>query len=209
MSTSQEPSQGNRSASRMSALVTAAILINLAGGEIVSVLRLPVYGDSVGTVVAGALGGPLTGAFAGALTNIVWSLLGRPGAAAFAITAAAIGMIAGISAQRGWLRTPPRVAVTGLITGVLAAVISAPIATYVYGGVTGGGTDAVVAFFRGMGASILEASLGQGIVSDPLDKLVTFLLAWLVLRAMPRHLLLRYPGGTLFDRADPEAIVDA
>ena len=51
----------------------------------------------------------------------------------------------------------------GLATGVIAAIISAPMAAYVFGGVTGSGTDLLVAAFRASGANIVAYRYGAGI----------------------------------------------
>ena len=88
-----------------------------------------------------------------------------------------------------------RAAVAGLITGTVAAILSAPIAAYVFGGVTGSaGTDAVVAAFRASGMDALFSNVAQGTMSDPLDKMITFLLVWAVLLALPQRLKARFSG---------------
>jgi energy-coupling factor transport system substrate-specific component len=73
----------------------------------------------------------------------------------------------------------------GLITGIIAAIISAPTAAAVFGGVTGAGTDLVVAAFRASGAGILSSVMAQGAVSDPFDKMLSFMVVWLILRSLP------------------------
>jgi energy-coupling factor transport system substrate-specific component len=73
----------------------------------------------------------------------------------------------------------------GLITGIVAAIISAPTAAYVFGGVTGSGTDLLVAAFRASGGNILSSVLAQGAVSDPFDKMLSFMVVWLILKALP------------------------
>jgi energy-coupling factor transport system substrate-specific component len=73
----------------------------------------------------------------------------------------------------------------GLVTGVVAAIISAPTAAYVFGGVTGSGTDLLVAAFRASGGGILASVMAQGAVSDPFDKMLSFMVVWLILRSLP------------------------
>lgn len=176
------------------ALIPVAIAINLAVGQLVLALGIPIYGDSIGTVLAGVLAGPWAGALTGFLTNIVRALSGlNPNAAPFAIVAAVIGLLAGFFAGRGWLRAWWQVLLAGIVTGLVAAIISAPIAAYLFGGVMGSGTDALVAFFRKMGFGVLRSSLGQGVVSDPVDKAVAFVLVWLIVRALPGRFLARFP----------------
>ena len=70
---------------------------------------------------------------------------------------------------------------------------SAPIAAFVFGGVTGTGTDVLVAAFSGtFGLNILGANMAQGVVSDPIDKIVTFLIVWALLKALPSRLQARF-----------------
>ena len=87
------------------------------------------------------------------------------------------------------------VTVAGVVTGLIAALISAPIAANVFGGVTGGGTDFLVAAFRQAGADLQTATFQQGLLSDPVDKLVTFFVVYLILAAMARRTKARFPQG--------------
>ncbi len=124
---------------RSAALVLAAVAFNIALGHLVrDVLDWPLYLDSVGTVLAGALLGPLAGAAVGALTNVAWGLLlGSQTALAFALTAAFIGWAAGYAVSRGAFERLGTVLWSGLLVGVSAALISAPISAYVFGNITG------------------------------------------------------------------------
>jgi energy-coupling factor transport system substrate-specific component len=175
------------------ALIPIAIAINVALGQLVqSVLKLPIYLDSIGTVLVGVLLGPLAGAITGLLANIIWGLTLAPSALPFAAVAAVIGLIAGYAGQYGAAQSWWKMALFGVLTGIVAAAISAPIATYVFGGVTGAGTDVLVAMFQNLGASVLGASFAQGAVSDPLDKTITYLVVWAIISALPRRLLARF-----------------
>ena len=100
---------GRRSRDLTTAVLTlmpVAIAINIAVGSIAVALRLPIYLDSIGTVLVGALAGPWAGALTGILSNFIWSILPIPGgagptAAFFAPVAAVIGLMAGFWASRG------------------------------------------------------------------------------------------------------------
>ena len=63
----------------------------------------------------------------------------------------------------------------------MAALISAPIAAGVFGGVTASGTDFLVAAFRQAGLDVEAATTGQGLISDPIDKVTTFFTVYLIL----------------------------
>jgi energy-coupling factor transport system substrate-specific component len=175
-------------------LIPVAIAINIAAGQLIVLLKIPLYLDSIGTVLVGALAGPWAGALTGILTNLIWGLSGiNPIYTPFFIVAGIIGLMAGLFAGWGWLRRIWMWALAGLITGVIAAIVSAPISAYIFGGVTGTGQDFLVGLFRATGASVLQATFGQGIVADPLDKLVTFLVVWLIVRALPARFVARFP----------------
>jgi energy-coupling factor transport system substrate-specific component len=98
--------------------------------------------------------------------------------------------------------------VAGVITGIVAALISAPIAANLFGGVTGSGTDFLVAAFRQAGSDIQTATFQQGLLSDPVDKLVTFFVVYLILTAMARRTKARFPQGELLLEADEEPTTD-
>ncbi len=173
-------------------LIALAIAINIAVGQIAGRISW-LYLDSIGTVLVGVLVGPWAGAVTGFLANLVWTASGLyVPAFAFAGVAAVIGLLAGVFGQSGWMKKWPKAALAGLITGLVAAVISAPIAAYVFGGVTGAGTDALVGAFRAAGLDMLGANVAQGVASDPLDKLATFLVVWAVLQALPKRFMARF-----------------
>jgi energy-coupling factor transport system substrate-specific component len=87
------------------------------------------------------------------------------------------------------------VVVMGVITGLVAAALAAPIAATVYGGVTGSGTDFLVLVFRQAGADIQAATLGQSFLSDPIDKVTTFFVVYIILGAMAVRSKARFPQG--------------
>ena len=92
--------------------------------------------------------------------------------------------------------TSPLVAgLAGLLVGVAAATASAPIAAGLFGGTTGAGTDVVVAMFRAMGMNRLEASMAQGLATDPVDKMVSFLVVQSILAALPGRMRSAFPQG--------------
>ena len=176
-------------------LIPVAIALNLAVGQLVLALKLPLYLDSIGTILVGVLAGPWAGALTGFLANVIWTATGWfPQAIAFAGVAAIIGALAGAFARAGWLKLWWRAALAGVITGLVAAVVSAPIAAYVFGGVMGSGTDALVVLFRQAGLDALGANMAQGTFSDPLDKTISYLIVWGLLRALPRSFSARFAG---------------
>jgi hypothetical protein len=113
-------------------LIPVAIAINIAVGSIAVALRLPIYLDSIGTVLVGVLAGPWAGALTGLLSNLIWSLLPVPGgagpvAAFFAPVAGVIGLMAGFWGTRGVFRLRAEDARVGgflaLATGIAGSLV--------------------------------------------------------------------------------------
>jgi len=174
-------------------MIPVAIAINVAVGQLVLAVKVPIYLDSIGTVLVGILAGPWAGAVTGFLSSTIWTVTGWfPPAIAWAGVAVVIGAMAGAFGRAAWMHSWWKSALGGVLTGVVAAVLSAPIAAYVFGGVTGSGTDILVAAFRTLGLDALGANMAQGVVSDPIDKLITFLIVYGVLRALPSRFLARF-----------------
>ena len=114
-------------------LIPVAIAINIAVGSIAVALRLPIYLDSIGTVLVGVLAGPWAGALTGLLSNLIWSLLPVPGgagpvAAFFAPVAGVIGLMAGFWGTRGVFRLRAEDARVGsflaLATGIASSIVA-------------------------------------------------------------------------------------
>jgi energy-coupling factor transport system substrate-specific component len=93
----------------------------------------------------------------------------------------------------------------GLATGIVAAVVSAPISAVVYGGVTGSGTDAIVAAFRSGGDSLYQSTLKQGLLSDPIDKMITTFVVFFIVGSLSRRFIARFPNGERLVGRDGEA----
>ena len=64
-------------------------------------------------------------------------------------------------------------------------MMGSTIAAGVYGGVTGGGTDALVALYRTLGLGVFQSAFAQGLTSDPLDKTMSYTIVFAVIVALP------------------------
>jgi hypothetical protein len=260
-------------------LIPIAIAINIVLGQTVAAaLKIPIYLDSIGTILVGAIAGPIPGLVTGLLANLIWQFVLPPPfhsdfAGPYAVVAAEIGLLAGIFGARGFFRSRPNtplsqlaiggaiaaviiivivlygvlpfytggsftffgdtsktspffvavayliglgllllaigflfllfvrrdlgvayIVVGGVVCGVISALISAPI-TAALGGVTGSGTDALVFVFQKAGSDLQTAVLQQGLLSDPIDKTITYFVVFLLLQTLPRRFVARFPQG--------------
>jgi len=174
-----------------------AIAINIVIGYIVQVvLKLPLYLDSIGTVLVGILVGPWAAAATGALSNIISGLTLAPVNMPFAVVSIVIGLLAGWFTRIGWFRRLPLVPVAGLITGIVTAILSSPIVAFVFNGVTGSAGDILIASLRGFGQTLFQASTIQALAQEWLDKPITFALVYFIVTALPSRMRTRFGGST-------------
>ena len=253
---------------RVIVLMPVAIAINIVlGATVQQGLKLPIYLDSIGTILVGVLAGPLAGALTGILSNLIWGYLlpspigshhhrpvrhhrrrdrpagrpvgparpvpaaPRPARSAVAAAVVAVVLVGALAlytyarayaepgrvhqrhglqhdslrpvarllpGRHGRLRRPRRpgarsCAATSARSSPSAPgsspaswrpIVSAPIAAVVYGGVTGSGTDALVAAFRAGGDSLYQATLKQGLLSDPMDKMITSFVVFFIIGSL-------------------------
>ena len=64
-----------------------------------------------------------------------------------------------------------------------------------FGGVTGSGTDLLVAAFQQAGSDLQTAVLKQGLLSDPIDKTLTFFIVFALLGGTEPALRRPVPAG--------------
>jgi len=178
------------------ALIVMCIAINMVGGQLASMLKLPIFLDSIGTFISAILLGPWIGMLTGLLTNLLWGLLTDPIAAAFAPVAMVIGLVAGWLARAGWFRTLPKVIVSGVIITLVVTLVAVPLRTWLFGGVTGSGADLFVAWMHSMGQNLVESVAVTVLGANLVDKILTAIVVWVLLRQLPQRTLRHFPGTT-------------
>ena len=172
--------------------------LNVGVGAIVGIVKLPIYLDSIGTIIAAALGGWLYGSVVGLLAVITASLIIAPTAWAYCGTAVIVAFCVSVLVKYNFLRSLPITIIGGLVIGISAAIVSSPVTTYLYGGVSLAGADALTAFLKAMGHSLMESVILGGLATDPVDKLISCLIAYSLLKVLPKRLFYRFPNGKCF-----------
>ena len=177
-------------------LIAFGIALDLTVGQLTVALKIPLYLDSIGTILVAVLVGPYAGTIAGSFANIMAAAFGNPTMMFFIPVVAVIGAFTGFVANKGWFRRWWLCVIGGLVQGILAATVSAPISSFLFGGTMMAGTDALVYFFRSMGNNILTSVWYQGLTSDPIDKTVSYLLVFFILQNLPLRLISRFRGAS-------------
>jgi len=164
----------------------AGVALNLLLGSLAGVLKLPLYLDTVGSVVIAILGGYLPAVIVGFMTNVLKSIA-DPASLYYGVLNVLIAVTAVWFSRHDWFRKP---------LGILGAVLSFTL--------IGGGFGALIPWFMddlafdseslsgilydtgyfGIGMAHLISSL----MMDFLDKAVSVVLVLLIVHLMPKQM---------------------
>lgn len=164
-----------------------AIAVNIILGIVTSALKLPIYLDTFGTVMTAVLLGPLPGAIVGTLTNVITGFIYSIRDIPFFIVNVAVALVVGFIAKKFTFNFKTAI-ICGLILSVLCPAIGTPIGILLYGGLTGTVSDIIVMALKNSGSSIFAASFIAKIGNNLIDKVGTCLIAFLVLKNLPRSI---------------------
>lgn len=175
-------------------LIPACIGINYLGKLFASVLKLPLWLDSIGTCIGGILGGPVIGGICGAANNLIYGFTtGDSITLVYALTSLGIGVVVGIMARLGLMKDLPGTLLTACGAGLAAVVISTPLNLIFWGGTTGNiWGDAVFAWSQASALPVALGSFLDEIIVDVPDKLVTLLIVFAIIKGLPKKLTSLY-----------------
>ena len=185
-------------------LIPACIGINYLGKLFASLLKLPLWLDCIGTCIGAALGGPIIGAICGAANNLIYGFTtGDNITLIYALTSLFIGLVVGIMARIGFMKTFPKALLTACAGGLAAVVVSTPLNILFWGGTTGNvWGDAVFAATQAAKLPLALGSLLDEIVVDVPDKLITLIIVFLILKGLPKKLTTLYDTEETIESLD-------
>ena len=120
-------------------LVAMAVAVNIAGGQIALLLRLPVYLDSIGTILVGAVLGPWMGMIPNLLSGIFMGMTVDVYSLYFAPVGMVTGLMSGLLMGRGPVKGPG-LFLTALGVAIPGTLVSSLINAVLFGGVTSSGS---------------------------------------------------------------------
>ncbi|HDY88813.1 MAG TPA: hypothetical protein ENH82_11970 [bacterium] len=170
-------------------LIAFGAALNVSIGYLVSILKLPLYLDSIGTILISVLCGWKYGIVVGLSALVIFTLTAVPTVIAYAGSAVIIAVLSAVLAKIGFLKNVKVTIVGGLLIGLAATATSVPVTNYLYGGVSLAGSDAITTFFKATGMPVWKSVLFGSLITDPLDKIATSLICLALVRSLPSHLL--------------------
>ncbi|MEF9970562.1 MAG: ECF transporter S component [Ruthenibacterium sp.] len=185
-------------------IIPIAVAVNFVGGQMASLLKLPMYLDTIGTIFAAMLCGPWVGAVAGALTNVVTGIA-NPVNFAFIPVNVIAGLLTGFLARYNMFSNWWKWLISMVLMAITSIASAAPIVVLVYGGVTGSGTSIITATAMAAGANIWSAVIGTEGIFTVLDRVISFVISILVIKVIPDRTLVKYGCGANYIKKKAEA----
>ena len=185
---------------RAVAFCIACVIINTIGSQVATLLHLPIYLDSWGTVFAAMIGGFVPGIVVGYVTNLFNTIYDST-FMYYGIVSVLIAITTTILAQRGWFQKLSRTLLAILILGVLSGLLSSLVSFLLYGGNVGDSASNPFAqqlYVLGPFDLLTSQVLGQLFV-NLVDKAFVVLSATLAYHMVPDAFL-----DKLDDRIPPE-----
>lgn len=172
-------------------LMAMGISLNIIGALIALTLRLPIYLDSIGTILVACLLGPKFAVMTGVCGSLISGMTFDPYSLYFAPVQISTGFIAGLMYEKGFLRgnkKPLGVFIFTLPTSIISAVIS----TLLFGGVTSSGSSYIVQILSHFNVPMVVSVFMTQVFTDYADKFLAVVLVGLVVASLPTNYKLSF-----------------
>ncbi|WP_156286104.1 ECF transporter S component [Oceanivirga salmonicida] len=178
-------------------LIPIGIAINFVGGQIAFALKLPLFIDSIGTILVGVLAGSLLGGTTGLLTNIILSIT-NPSSIIWAPVNVLIGLVAGFCAKHNLFKKPLGAVITIIAIWGVSVLASVPISVLAFGGATGSGASLITSFLISTGRGLWQSVFSSTIITESLDKVLSVLVAYVIVYSIPKRTISKFPLGNKY-----------
>lgn len=177
-------------------LCASGILINVLGSGLVKALHIPLFLDSVGTVLSAVLGGYLPGIITGLTTNMVKGIFDST-AVYYGVINVLLAVCSTFFAKKGFFKKPAGMVLLILALTLIGGGHGSLLTWFMYGFASEGVSAPYAAWIyetASYGKFLSQLAADAGI--DLIDKTITILLVWCVIKILPQGIQdpLRFDG---------------
>lgn len=166
-------------------LIALAIVINIVGSYIALVLHLPIYLDSMGTIMTAILLGPFYGLFPGVLSALVTGMTSDIYALYYMPVGIVLGVMTGFVFQKN---KSNKLFIKAFCISIPASLISACITANLFGGITSSGSTMLVQLLAKTPLGLTLSCLIVQFFTDYFDRLLSLWLVFSVIKKLPDSL---------------------
>lgn len=172
---------------RKMCVVALAIVLNVIGGQIALMLHLPIYLDSMGTIMIAMLYGPVYGMLPPLLYGLVMGFTLDIYSLYFMPVGLMLGLMTGLISKyfslKKWRMIPGAMLIT-----IPGTIVSAVITAVLFGGITSSGSTVIVQVLNKAGLGLTASVFIVQILTDYLDRLLSLVVVSYLLHVIPSDL---------------------
>lgn len=194
---------------RVGLLTAIGVCINLIGAQLASMAGLPIYLDSIGTVLVAAVSGTLPGIAVGFFTNILKAVFDFE-SIYYGVVNVLIAIVTSFFARRDFFKKLYKIIPVGLVLAVVGGGIGSILTWYIFGFANEGVSAALASSLHNhMGLSMFPAQIAADYSLDVIDKLFTVLFVFIFIKVFPDRIEERFRYDGWQQRPIPDNIVNA
>ena len=172
---------------RKMCVVALAIVLNVIGGQIALMFHLPIYLDSMGTIMIAMLYGTFYGMLPPLLYGLVMGFTVDIYSLYFMPVGLILGLVVGLVSKyfplKGW-----RIVLGALLITIPGTIVSSVITAVLFGGITSSGSTVIVQLLNKAGLGLTASVFIVQILTDYLDRLISLLFVTYLIRVIPPQL---------------------
>ena len=168
-------------------LIAFAICINLIGGQVALLLKLPVYLDSIGTVFISSVLGP----FYGMLPNVLSGLIMGMTVDIYSLYYAPVGILLGLVTGLVYRKYHPRkgwIFLAAIVITVPSTIVSSCITAFLFGGITSSGSSILVQILAKTPLGMAGSCFAVQFITDYIDRVICLYAVAILTKALPHKM---------------------
>mgnify|MGYP000906044109 CR=1 FL=1 len=180
-------------------LIPIGVAINFIGAQIALLLKLPVFLDAIGTIALGALCGGLPGAIVGVVSNTINSIT-YPPYVWYGVISAIYAVLAAYLSRKKIFCSLWKSLAAALVFAVIGGTLNSIITWLLFGFDFSPDTTTIFAIplHTVLGLPKFAAQMIAAIGMDIVDKLLSVLAVFFILRSMPNRFLTKLKLGEFY-----------
>ncbi|GAA3012218.1 histidine kinase [Tetragenococcus solitarius] len=175
-------------------LIPVGVSLNVVGYQLSTILKLPVIIDQIGTMLVSMIAGPWVGMLTGLLGNVVSGMI-NPIAIAYGFVSMSIGFVSGFFSRWKMYNNIIGILVAIFLLTIVSAFTAAIVTVFLFGGVTGAGTDLVTAAFLATGRELWNSVISTNLISGTINTVINLVVGVLIVRRIPDRFLVKLNYG--------------
>ena len=175
---------------RKMCVIALAIVLNVIGGHIALLFHLPIYLDSIGTIMIAMLYGPVYGMLPPLLYGLVMGFTLDIYSLYFMPVGLMLGLMTGLVSKyfslKKWRMIPGAMLIT-----IPGTIVSSIITAVLFSGITSSGSTVIVQVLNKAGLGLTASVFIVQILTDYLDRLLSLVVVTYLLHVIPSDLYRR------------------